>query len=411
MEEVPLGTRELDLSGKGLTALSESIDSLTALTKLRVSRNELAELPAAVGSLTALTELPLRPHRRTHVMGARAFHRKNPVRRFIGNVLLLMMIPQAVESAVIEVTAGGNVKEPTYLFTEEHGIAANLTARNGTIKASGDLETGSGVSLVDLAARLVAVEAKLAAAEESIQWFDKNTGPFYVEFDVRPHETYMAFGGKYGTYAASAGTIRYFYRGSQYDGYISAASSQPIWHDRGIVKGISFVIGISNNNAKVGLCTSSQFEALKALNTAHDSLFTAVNPKFQIYTEKDVHGNLDLFAYPTETNKGSLYPYSGFTEYITPEMWWRSKDATSGCNVVNGWETCTTVGRRIQMNVIDATKVTVGGTVMDVSPSDWPLYPCLTLNARNKQRLDPNLWEFRFRTKGDDGATCGMNAC
>jgi hypothetical protein len=332
-------------------------------------------------------------------MAAHACPATDPVRRLIGNVLLLMMIPQAVESAVIEVTAGGAVEEPTYLFTESDVIAANLTARNGTIKASGDLETGSGVSLGDLAARLAAVEAKLAAAEESIQWFDKNTGPFYVEFDVRPYSTYLAVGGKYGTYAASAGTIRYFYTGTAYYGFVSAASSQPIWHDRGIVKGISFVIGIANSRAKVGLCTSSQYETLKA----HGTQLTDINPKFRIYLEQDHHGYGHLFAYPTVTSKGVLYPHSGISEYITPEMWWRSKDATPSNYYA-------TVGSRIQMNVISATKVSVAGTEMDVDPSDWPLYPCLAVNSR-KQRLDPNLWEFRFRTDGDDGATCGFEGC
>ena len=101
-------------------------------------------------------------------MAAHACPATDPVRRLIGNVLLLMMIPQAVESAVIEVTAGGAVEEPTYLFTESDVVAANLTARNGTIKASGDLETGSGNRVDDLASRLAAAEATIASLQTAL---------------------------------------------------------------------------------------------------------------------------------------------------------------------------------------------------------------------------------------------------
>ena len=105
-------------------------------------------------------------------MAAHSCPATDSVRRLIGNVLLLMMIPQAVESAVIEVTAGGAVEEPTYLFTESDVVAANLTARNGTIKASGDLETGSGNRVDDLASRLAAAEStilELQAAVSALQ--------------------------------------------------------------------------------------------------------------------------------------------------------------------------------------------------------------------------------------------------
>eukprot|EP00964_Phaeocystis_antarctica_P022341 scaffold12388_cov53-Phaeocystis_antarctica.AAC.1 len=56
-KKVPLGTTELDLSGKGLTALPELIVKLQALTALDVYNNQLTELPAAIGSLAALTTL------------------------------------------------------------------------------------------------------------------------------------------------------------------------------------------------------------------------------------------------------------------------------------------------------------------------------------------------------------------
>ena len=86
-----------------------------------------------------------------------------PLRRCFRIVLLLMMIP-GVYSAVIEVTAGGAVKEPTYLFTGFNGPVANLSLSsqsNGTIKASGDLQTGNDNSVDELAARLALAEAKL----------------------------------------------------------------------------------------------------------------------------------------------------------------------------------------------------------------------------------------------------------
>ena len=43
-EKVPLGTTELDLSDKGLTALPESIGKLQALTKLIVYNNKLDKI-------------------------------------------------------------------------------------------------------------------------------------------------------------------------------------------------------------------------------------------------------------------------------------------------------------------------------------------------------------------------------
>jgi hypothetical protein len=51
--------------------------------------------------------------------------------------------------AVIEVTAGGSVAEPTYRFSDDSGShLANLTAKpGGSIHASGDVVTASGNSI------------------------------------------------------------------------------------------------------------------------------------------------------------------------------------------------------------------------------------------------------------------------
>ena len=67
-------------------------------------------------------------------------------------------------SAVIEVTAGGSINDPTcYRFSDEDGgHLANLTATNGMVKSSGDLETGTGNSVNNLATRLAAAEATIA---------------------------------------------------------------------------------------------------------------------------------------------------------------------------------------------------------------------------------------------------------
>jgi len=64
------------------------------------------------------------------------------------------------EGAVIEVTAGGAVSEPTYQFSDSSGSSlATLTGASDKITASTDLETGSGNRVDDLAARLAAAEA------------------------------------------------------------------------------------------------------------------------------------------------------------------------------------------------------------------------------------------------------------
>ena len=86
--------------------------------------------------------------------------------------LLLMLVP-CVGSAVIEVTAGGAVHEPTFRFTDSSGPIANLTSRStGTIKASGDVESGSGASLEAMATQLAAAEAMIAQLNATVAQLD-----------------------------------------------------------------------------------------------------------------------------------------------------------------------------------------------------------------------------------------------
>lgn len=68
-----------------------------------------------------------------------------------------------VEGAVIEVTAGGKVVEPTYQFSDISGAhLVNLTGSADKVKASGDMETGSGNSVNTMAAELSAMAAELS---------------------------------------------------------------------------------------------------------------------------------------------------------------------------------------------------------------------------------------------------------
>eukprot|EP00966_Prymnesium_polylepis_P017302 398993-Prymnesium_polylepis.1 len=74
------------------------------------------------------------------------------------------MMLASSDAAVIEVTAGGDVSDPTYQLSDAQGHnLANLTATSVKVKASVDVEKGSGNSLDDLATRLAAAEATIAA--------------------------------------------------------------------------------------------------------------------------------------------------------------------------------------------------------------------------------------------------------
>ena len=70
--------------------------------------------------------------------------------------LAALFVPKVfVEGAVIEVTAGGQVTEPTYQFSDVSGAhLVNLTGSADKVKASGDMETGSGNSVNTMAAEL-----------------------------------------------------------------------------------------------------------------------------------------------------------------------------------------------------------------------------------------------------------------
>jgi len=74
--------------------------------------------------------------------------------------------------AVIEVTAGGSVTNPTYQFSDEGGVhLANMTASASSIVASTDLETGRGNRVDDLADQLAAAQATIASLNSTIASF------------------------------------------------------------------------------------------------------------------------------------------------------------------------------------------------------------------------------------------------
>ena len=74
--------------------------------------------------------------------------------------------------AVIEVTAGGAVTNPTYQFSDLGGVhLANMTASASSIVASTDLETGRGNRVDDLADQLAAAQATIASLNSTIASF------------------------------------------------------------------------------------------------------------------------------------------------------------------------------------------------------------------------------------------------
>lgn len=74
----------------------------------------------------------------------------------VWSLALVLFVPRVfVEGAVIEVTAGGQVHEPTYQFSDSSGAhLVNLTGSADKVKASGDMETGSGNSVNTMATEL-----------------------------------------------------------------------------------------------------------------------------------------------------------------------------------------------------------------------------------------------------------------
>jgi hypothetical protein len=79
-------------------------------------------------------------------------------------MFIMLCLIVFTKSAVIEVTAGGDVTEPTYMFSDVQGNSvATLTSNvsNGDITASGDLKTEAGSSMDNMATRLAAAEATI----------------------------------------------------------------------------------------------------------------------------------------------------------------------------------------------------------------------------------------------------------
>ena len=79
---------------------------------------------------------------------------------------------RGTSGAVIEVTAGGSVTNPTYQFSDLGGMhLANMTASASSIVASTDLETGRGNRVDDLADQLAAAQATIASLNNTIASF------------------------------------------------------------------------------------------------------------------------------------------------------------------------------------------------------------------------------------------------
>ena len=81
-----------------------------------------------------------------------------------------LLMPQAfVKGAVIAVTAGGQVTEPTYQFSDSSGAAlVTLVGSASKVQASADLETGSGNSVDTLAAQLATAQASIASLQAEV---------------------------------------------------------------------------------------------------------------------------------------------------------------------------------------------------------------------------------------------------
>jgi len=128
--------------------------------------------------------------------------------RLLGYTLLMLI--SCVGSAVIEVTAGGDVHEPTYQFSDVTGPVANLTSgSSGTIKASGDLESGSGVSLEAMARLLDAALVRIQAAEYTIAQLNATVislqGQVAGKMDARTVDTSVVHGS---TNLITSGAVR-----------------------------------------------------------------------------------------------------------------------------------------------------------------------------------------------------------
>ena len=88
------------------------------------------------------------------------------------NIVRSLVALSLATGAVIEVTAGGSVSEPTYRFSDISGnsvatLKANIT--DGQITASGDVQTGAGNSIDALHTRLAAAEATIASLQTALE--------------------------------------------------------------------------------------------------------------------------------------------------------------------------------------------------------------------------------------------------
>ena len=86
------------------------------------------------------------------------------------SIVFLCVFFRSARGAIIQITAGGGIENPTVQFTGWQGEQlANLSSDSSTITASGDLETGSGNRVDDLAARVDDLTSRLASAEATIE--------------------------------------------------------------------------------------------------------------------------------------------------------------------------------------------------------------------------------------------------
>ena len=126
-----------------------------------------------ISTTRALTEVEEQPTQRASLFRSRrvsptplSFSLSMPSTVAAARVELLFVVSLATVAstagAVIAVTAGGAVTEPTYMFSDSNGDSvATLTGNvsNGDITASGDLKTGAGNGLNNVASRLATLEA------------------------------------------------------------------------------------------------------------------------------------------------------------------------------------------------------------------------------------------------------------
>ena len=88
--------------------------------------------------------------------------------------LSFLLLP--TNAAVIEVTAGGKVSEPTYMFSDASGNAlATLVGNSTALSASADLVTGNGNSVDELATAMASLQATIAQQRSSMPQLHSST--------------------------------------------------------------------------------------------------------------------------------------------------------------------------------------------------------------------------------------------